>query len=118
LDKHATGRPAASEEALARALAACHDTLAAKIALLEAEQAAGNLTPTQAAGKARSAQVAYDRDCALARIAARTGWKTWIGVGGVLYARRLRSSPPMVVRGVTTEGLAEAIQRAEARRSL
>jgi hypothetical protein len=113
-DATGTGR----EATLGRALAAAHDALAAKIALLEAEQAAGNLTPAQAAGQARSAQVAYDRDCALARIAAGTGWKTWVGVGGVLYARRLRSSPPIVVRGVTPEALAEAIERAEARRTL
>ena len=26
------------------------------------------------------------------------GWHTWIGVGGLLYARRLMSSPPVVYR--------------------
>jgi hypothetical protein len=113
----ATGRPHASEDVLSRALAAAHDALAAKIALLEAEQAAGNLTPTQAAGQARSAQAAYDRDCALARIAAETGWHTWAGVGGILYARRPKSSPPMMVRAATPEALAEAIERAVAGRA-
>ena len=113
LNDDATARPAAGEDALARALAAAHDALAAKIALLETEQATGSLAPEQAAGQARAAQAAYDRDCALARIAAETGWQTWAGVGGILYARRLRSSPPMVVRAATPQALAEAIERAE-----
>jgi len=113
-DATGTGRG----EALGRALAAAHDALAAKIALLEAEQAAGNLTPTQAAGQARSAQAAHDRDCALARVAAETGWQTWVGVGGVLYARRPKSSPPMVVRAASPEALAEAIETAESRRTI
>ena len=114
MNEDATGTPSASEEALCRALAAAHDALAAKIALLEAEQAAGSLTPEQAAGQARAAQAVYDRDCALARIAAETGWQTWAGVGGILYARRQRSSPPKVVRAGTPQALAEAIERAEA----
>ena len=109
-DATGTGR----KEALGRALAAAHDALAAKIALLEAEQAAGNLTPIQAAGQARAAQAVYDRDCALTRVAAETGWETWGGVGGVLYARRPKSSPPMVVRAASPRALAEAIERAEA----
>src|SRR5262249_51830946 len=29
------------------------------------------------------------------------GWHTWIGVGGLLYARRPRTSPPIVVRDAT-----------------
>ncbi len=106
------------EEALRRALAGAHDTLAAKIALLEAEQAAGSLTPEKAAGQARAAQAAYDRDCALARVAAETGWQTWIGVGGILYARRQKSSPPKVVRAATPKALVEAIERAEAGRAI
>lgn len=98
------------ETALARALAAAHDALAVKIALLEAEQATGTLTPEQAAGQARTAQAAYDRDCALARVAADTGWETWVGVGGVLYARRPNSSPPKVVRAPSAQALDEAIK--------
>ena len=112
----ATGRRDASEDVLSRALAAAHDALAAKIALLEAEQAAGNLTPTQAAGQARSAQAAYDRDCGLARVTAETGWLTWAGVGGILYARQQRASPPKVVRAATPQALAEAIEHARAQR--
>jgi hypothetical protein len=104
----ATGPPA-SEEALSRALAAAHDALAAKIALLEAEQAVGNLTPTQAAGQARVAQAAYDRDCALARVAADTGWHTWVGVGGILYASLPKASPPRIVRAPSAPALREAI---------
>ena len=117
MDKHATGRPTADEEALARALAACHDTLATKIALLEAEQAAGGLTTAQAAEQARAAQAVYERDCGLARLGTDAGWRTWVGVGGILYARRPKSSPPMVVRAATPEALAEAIERAEAGRA-
>lgn len=114
MDGDATGSLGAGEEALSRALAAAHDALAAKIALLEAEQAAGNLTPTQAAGQAQAAQAVYERDCALARVAAETAWETWVGVGGVLYARRPRSTPPIVVRAASPGALAEAIERAEA----
>jgi hypothetical protein len=103
------GRPA--EDALARALAAAHDALAAKLALLETEQAAGTLNAAQAAQQARAAQAVYERDCALARIAAETGWHTWTGVGGVLYARRERTSPPKVVRAADAAGLRAAIER-------
>ena len=106
----ARGRPAACEDALARALAAAHDALAAKIALIETEQAAGALTPQQAAGRARAAQAVYERDCALARVAADTGWHTWAGVGGILYGRRERTSPPKVVRAADADGLRAAIE--------
>ena len=51
----------------------------------------------------------YDRDCSLARVAAETGWETWTGVGGVLYARRARTSPPKVVRAADAAGLREQI---------
>ncbi len=35
------------------------------------------------------------------------GWRTWPGVpGGVVYARRPRSSPPLVVRAVSPPGYA------------
>ena len=111
----ATGRPGAREDALARALVAAHDTLAAKIALLETEQAAGNLAPGQAAEQARAAQVVYERDCGLARVAAETGWRTWVGVGGVLYARRERTSPPKVMRGADADALRAAIKAEESR---
>jgi hypothetical protein len=100
----ATGQPGASVEALARALAAAHDVLAAKIALIETEQAAGALTSQLAAGQARAAQAVYDRDCALARVEADTGWHTWVGVGGVLYARLERTSSPKVVRAADCIG--------------
>lgn len=111
----ATGQPAASEEALARALAAAHDALAAKIALIEAKQAAGALTPQQVAGQARAAQVVYERNCGLARVAAETGWQTWAGVGGIWYARRERTSPPKVVRAADADGLRAAIKAGESR---
>ena len=64
----ATGIPASREAALARALATVHDTLAAKIALLEAERAAGTMTPGQVAEQAQAAQVEYDRARGLAEI--------------------------------------------------
>jgi hypothetical protein len=109
----ATGRPSASEDALALALARAHDALAAKIALIEGAQAAGALSPQQAAGQAWAAQVVYERDCGLARVAAETGWHTWLGAGGVLYARRERSSPPKVVRAATVEALAANIHESQ-----
>ena len=111
----ATGRPTANEETLARALAAAHDTLAAKIALIEAGQAAGTMAPELTAQQAAAAQAVYDRDCALARIQADTGWHTWAGVHGVLYARRERTSPPKVVRAGDAEGLRAAIKAEESR---
>ena len=47
------------------------------------------------------------------------GWHAWPGaLGGLLYARRPRSSPPLVVRSTTTEGLRLAIEDAEAQRGL
>ena len=61
-----------------------------------------------------------ERACALAEIARDyPGWQTWKGVlAGVVYARRPRSSPPMVVRATTTDGLRQAIESAEAERGL
>jgi hypothetical protein len=115
VESDATGTSSLREEALARALAAAHDTLAAKIALLETEQAAGNLDPGQAAEQARAAQAVYERDCGLARVAAETGWRTWVGVGGVLYARRERTSPPKVMRGADADALRAAIKAEESR---
>ena len=42
-------------------------------------------------------------------------WYAWPGViPPLLYARRLRSSPPRVVRASTVDGLCEAIEADEA----
>jgi len=47
------------------------------------------------------------------------GWHAWPGVlAGVVYARRPRSSPPLVVRAVSPAGLRRAIEAAEAERGL
>ena len=47
------------------------------------------------------------------------GWQTWPGVlAGVVYARRPRSSPPLVVRAISPAGLRRAIRAAEAERGL
>ena len=43
-------------------------------------------------------------------------WHTWAGVAGLLYARRLKSSPPRVVRATTPEQLRAAIEADEAER--
>jgi hypothetical protein len=61
-----------------------------------------------------------ERARALAEIARDyPGWETWKGVlAGVVYARRPRSRPPMVVRAITTDGLRQAIETAEAERGL
>jgi hypothetical protein len=51
--------------------------------------------------------------------AAHPGWHCWPSVmPPLVYARRPRSSPPMVVRAATPEALAEAIERAEAGRAI
>jgi hypothetical protein len=57
---------------------------------------------------------------ALAEIAsAYPGWRAWPGtVAGVLYARRPRTSPPLVVRAATTSQLRQAIEDAERQRGL
>ncbi len=61
-----------------------------------------------------------ERACALAEIARDyPGWQAWNGVlAGVVYARRPRTSPPLVVRAVTTTELRQAIEAAEAERGL
>jgi hypothetical protein len=47
------------------------------------------------------------------------GWLAWEGaIAGLLYARRPRSSPPMVVRSTSTEGLRREIESAERERGL
>jgi hypothetical protein len=43
------------------------------------------------------------------------GWECWVGVSGLLYARRPRSRPPIVVRDITAEGLAAKVAEAEER---
>jgi hypothetical protein len=61
--------------------------------------------------KRRRALAAIDRDY--------PPWHAWPGVlAGVLYARWPGSSPPMVVRSVTIDGLRHEIERAEAERGL
>jgi hypothetical protein len=39
-------------------------------------------------------------------------WHVWRGVSGLLYARWLRSSPPVVVRGEDAVDLRDQIRRA------
>ena len=47
------------------------------------------------------------------------GWHAWPGVlAGVVYARRPRTSPPMVVRAISPDGLRQAIEAAETERGL
>ena len=44
-------------------------------------------------------------------------WHAWEGaIAGLLYARRPNSSPPMVVRSATTDGLRREIEAAERER--
>ena len=38
-------------------------------------------------------------------------WHVWRGVSGLLYARRLNSSPPVVVRGEDVVDLRDQIRR-------
>ena len=46
-------------------------------------------------------------------------WRAWPGtIAGVLYARRPRTSPPLVVRAATTDQLRRAIENAERKRGL
>ena len=41
------------------------------------------------------------------------GWQAWRGVSGLLYARRLRTSPPVIVRAATSDDLAVKITEHE-----
>jgi hypothetical protein len=41
------------------------------------------------------------------------GWQAWRGVSSLLYGRRLRTSPPAVVRAATAEDLAAKITEYE-----
>jgi hypothetical protein len=43
-------------------------------------------------------------------------WHVWRGVAGLLYARRPRSTPPIVVRASDAAGLRERIRQAAAAR--
>ena len=43
------------------------------------------------------------------------GWHTWTGVGGLLYARRLMSSPPVVYRSTDPGELEARIREHETR---
>jgi len=46
-------------------------------------------------------------------------WRAWPEVlAGVVYARRPRSSPPLVVRAITPTGLRHTIEAAETERGL
>lgn len=47
------------------------------------------------------------------------GWHAWPAVlAGLVYARRPRTSPPLVVRAATTTELRQAIEAAETQRGL
>jgi hypothetical protein len=47
------------------------------------------------------------------------GWRAWSGVlAEVVYARRPYSSPPLVVRAITSTELRHAIEAAETERGL
>jgi len=55
---------------------------------------------------------------ALAAISEATGWHCWQGViPPLLYARRLLSSPPRVVRATSPDGLLAAIRDSDAARA-
>lgn len=41
------------------------------------------------------------------------GWEVWLGVNDLCYARCLRSSPPVVVRGEDATDLRDAVRRVE-----
>ena len=45
-------------------------------------------------------------------------WHVWQGISGLLYGRRLRTSPPLVVRGEDVVDLRDAIRREELLRSV
>jgi hypothetical protein len=44
-------------------------------------------------------------------------WYVWRGISGLVYARKLRSSPPLVVRGEDAVDLRDQIRREEFLRS-
>ena len=43
-------------------------------------------------------------------------WHAWRGVAGLMYVRRMKTSPPPVFRGYTAEALAAQIREYEAAR--
>jgi hypothetical protein len=45
------------------------------------------------------------------------GWHVWRGISGLVYGRRLNTSPPLVVRGEDAVDLRDAIRREEFLRS-
>jgi hypothetical protein len=51
--------------------------------------------------------------CGHARVPGYPQWHQWSGVLGLLYARRPKTSPPMVVRARTPAGLEEQIGKRE-----
>jgi hypothetical protein len=61
-----------------------------------------------------------DQARALAEVEADyPGWRAWQAqLAGLVYARRPMTSPPMVVRSTSTEGLREEIESAERERGL
>ena len=44
------------------------------------------------------------------------GWECWAGVAGLLYARRRKSSPPIVLRGVTVAEVVAKVAEQDAER--
>jgi hypothetical protein len=40
-------------------------------------------------------------------------WHVWRGIAGLIYARRIRSSPPIVVRGTDATDLRDRMRRVE-----
>jgi hypothetical protein len=64
--------------------------------------------------------VSTDQASALAQVDRDfPGWHAWPGViAGMLYARRPRSSPPLVVRATDTDQLRREIEDAERARGL
>jgi hypothetical protein len=42
-------------------------------------------------------------------------WHVWCGICGLVYARRPRTSPPLVVRGEDAVDLRDQIRRAESK---
>jgi hypothetical protein len=42
------------------------------------------------------------------------GWEAWTGIGGMLYARKRRSSPPIVLRSTSADDLAAKVRDHEA----
>ncbi len=43
----------------------------------------------------------------------RHGWEAWTGVGGILYARRRKTSPPVVFRSASADDLARQVSEWE-----